>query len=265
MIQMSRPAPATDAHAHAVATALEVTGVTPLAPSAAAPAAAVATDRVVQMEELLQRYGRLITAMVRRVSSQGSAHLREDIQQRVLISLWKQLLRAQTIEFPAAYIYRTTVREAVRVTRQESGRAQEPIEAGEDAGGLTSPHDPHVELDRKEKMGHIRAAVEAIAPDRRQAVWAHLSGFDVTEIMDRYGWTYQKARNLVSRGMADVRRILQEGGLGPSGAPTDRPVRPRLQRDSRPPESIRESAERVRRAKLRMIRMKRPAPPAAGR
>jgi hypothetical protein len=33
--------------------------------------------------------------------------------------------------------------------------------------------------------------------------------------MARYGWSYQKARNLVARGMADLRRILQENGLGP--------------------------------------------------
>ena len=58
-------------------------------------------------------------------------------------------------------------------------------------------------------------SIEAIAPERRLAVWAHLSGFEVTEIMARYGWSYQKARNLVARGMCDLRRILHENGLGP--------------------------------------------------
>jgi hypothetical protein len=37
----------------------------------------------------------------------------------------------------------------------------------------------------------------------------------VDEIMARHGWSYQKARNLIARGMADLRRILMENGLGP--------------------------------------------------
>jgi RNA polymerase sigma factor (sigma-70 family) len=174
-----------------------------------------APDVRLRMEDLVRQYGRLIAAMVRRVGRQAPRQVREDIQQRVLIALWKQLRRGQPIDHPTAYIYRTAVRETVRVLRQEAARAQEPIEADGPAGLPAPQGDPHAALDRKEKLEGIRAAIEAIAPERRLAVWAHLSGFKVTEIMARYGWSYQKARNLVARGMADLRRILQENGLGP--------------------------------------------------
>jgi len=180
------------------------------------PAPPTPAELRVRMEDLVRQYGKLITAMVRRVGRSASPAMREDVQQRVLISLWKQLRRDHVIEHPTTYIYRTAVRETVRAMREEAGRAQDPIEDDGAPGGLRAERgDPHAELVRKEKMKRIRAAIGEIAPERRMAVRAHLSGFDVTEIMARYGWTYQKARNLIARGMADLRRILMENGLGP--------------------------------------------------
>ncbi len=172
-------------------------------------------DVRVRMEDLVRQYGKLIAAMVRRVGRNAARPVREDIQQRVLIALWKQLRSEQTIEHPTTYIYRAAVRETVRVMRQEAARAQDPLDTDALAALRAERGDPHVALDRKEKMARIRAAIQEIAPERRLAVRAHLSGFDVAEIMGRYGWSYQKARNLVARGMADLRGILQENGLGP--------------------------------------------------
>jgi RNA polymerase sigma factor (sigma-70 family) len=168
------------------------------------------------MEDLVRQYGKLITAMVRRVGRSAPPAMREDVQQRVLIALWKQLRSDHVIEHPTTYIYRTAVRETVRAMREEAARAQDPIDGdGEPAALRAQRGDPHAELMRKERMARIRAAIGEIAPERRLAVRAHLSGFEVAEIMARHGWSYQKARNLIARGMADLRRILLENGLGP--------------------------------------------------
>ena len=42
---------------------------------------------------------------------------------------------------------------------------------------------------------------------------AHLAGFDVREVMSMNGWPYQKARNLIARGMSELRAALQERGI----------------------------------------------------
>jgi DNA-directed RNA polymerase specialized sigma24 family protein len=52
-----------------------------------------------------------------------------------------------------------------------------------------------------------------LPPERREAVQAHLAGYDVNEIMRMFGWNYQKARNLVGRGMMDLRAMLIEKGI----------------------------------------------------
>ncbi len=176
------------------------------------------------MEDLVHQYSRLIRVMVARVGKRLPLQVREDIEQRVLISLWKQLRRDQSITHPTTYIYKAAVREAMRVRRREDARGQESLEPDGPVARMAAWDDPHRALDRKEKMGHIKAALEAISPERRQAVWAHLSGFDVAEIMRRHGWSYHKARNLIARGMADMRRVFEENGWAPvQGTASDRP------------------------------------------
>lgn len=84
----------------------------------------------------------------------------------------------------------------------------EAIDDGPSAAG-----NPLAALEAQEQAAAIDEGIEQLAPDRRRAARAHLAGFVVAEIMDMYGWTYQKARNLIARGMADLRERLRMGGI----------------------------------------------------
>jgi DNA-directed RNA polymerase specialized sigma24 family protein len=59
----------------------------------------------------------------------------------------------------------------------------------------------------------VEECVASLAAERQRAVRAHLSGFDVQEIMAMHGWPYQKARNLIARGMAELREALLQKGI----------------------------------------------------
>ena len=67
--------------------------------------------------------------------------------------------------------------------------------------------------DARRVQDAIAEALAAMAPDRARAVRGHLAGFSVEELMKLYGWTYQRARNLIARGMADLRSELRQRGL----------------------------------------------------
>jgi len=82
------------------------------------------------------------------------------------------------------------------------------LDADGDAQNVREPGDPFQVLVAKEKMAIIVLGLRTLAPDRQNAVRAHLAGFQFQEIMDRFGWTYQRARNLICRGMADLRKSL---------------------------------------------------------
>jgi DNA-directed RNA polymerase specialized sigma24 family protein len=169
-------------------------------------------DPRARFEDMVRQYGRLIAAVVARVGGARTSLVRDDIHQQVLIGLWRQVEREQTIEHPASYLYRAAVRETVRALRREAAREAEPLEdvACPRAQGSD---DPYQAMAAREQASCLEAGLLALAPDRGRAVRGHLQGFDVTEIMRHHGWTYQKTRNLIARGMADLRRALIEKGL----------------------------------------------------
>jgi RNA polymerase sigma-70 factor (ECF subfamily) len=133
----------------------------------------------------------------------------DDVEQNVAIALWRAMPGEQTPRHPASYLYRAAVRETVRVlrSRHEAGRV-ELLEDHRDQ----SPA-PEKILESKELGMTIREALSQLAPARRRAVQAHLMGFDVREIMDSQDWSYNRARNLIARGMADLRRELEKRGV----------------------------------------------------
>jgi RNA polymerase sigma factor (sigma-70 family) len=167
-----------------------------------------------RFEALVRQYGRLIGSAVARVGGRGAAQVREDVEQKVLVALWKQIEGEQTITFPASYIYKAAVRETVRAVRRERERQVEPLNEQDAAAAPLASGTPFEALHGREQARHIEESFKELNPDRERAVRAHLSGFDVDEIMRMYGWPYQKARNLVSRGMADLRQALRARGLG---------------------------------------------------
>jgi RNA polymerase sigma factor (sigma-70 family) len=165
-----------------------------------------------KLTALVHDYGRLIAQAIRRVV--GSAGLPDvsDIEQQVHVALWRQLRREQAIEYPASYVYKAAVREAVRAVRRYRARAEEPLESAplQIAGPATRADRL---TDARRVQDALAEALQAMAPDRARAVRGHLAGFNVEELMKLYGWTYQRARNLIARGMADLRAELRARGL----------------------------------------------------
>jgi RNA polymerase sigma-70 factor (ECF subfamily) len=164
-----------------------------------------------QLEDLIAQYGRLIRTIVRKVTRSRTDLLAEDVEQRVVLGLWRQLDREQTIHRPASYIYRMAVREAVRAVREQM--RYEIHETSQVADEPDSAPGPDRGLEAREQAAVIERCLRELQPDRERAVRAHLAGFSVAEIMDLHGWPYQTARNLVARGLADLRAALRRHGL----------------------------------------------------
>ena len=114
----------------------------------------------------------------------------------------------QMPDHPSSYIYRAAVRETIRTVRG----LQQTSELGPEADKADLSVLPDAVLEAKELGRAIRTVLSEIGADRRRAVTAHLVGYDVKEIMAMFDWPYHKARNLIARGMADVRRKLEARG-----------------------------------------------------
>lgn len=160
---------------------------------------------------LVERYAGLVRRAVHRVAGYRAHAVADDIAQVVMTAMWRQLQREQIIAAPSSYIYKAAIREAVRAMKREAHRAETPLDEAEAeaAGGS----DPHQALHARELAEAIEAAVSSLQRDRQRAVRAHLTGLELEEIMRLHAWSYQRARNLVARGMHDLRHELQRRGV----------------------------------------------------
>ena len=158
--------------------------------------------------QLVRQYSRLIRSAVARVAGPSAAGICDDVEQKVLIALWQAMPGEQMPDHPSSYIYRAAVRETVRAVRG----LKETSELGPEAEKAELSAPPDAILEAKELGRAVRTALSEIGADRRRAVTAHLAGYEVKEIMVMFDWPYHKARNLIARGMADLRRKLDARG-----------------------------------------------------
>jgi RNA polymerase sigma factor (sigma-70 family) len=173
-------------------------------------------DRPQRFEALVAGFGRLVAHAVRQVAGGAAANDLDDIEQDVLLALWKRVGAEQDIEHPASYVYKAAIREAVRAVARVRRRAEEPLPEAEpeaEAGALRQETTGEQLVAERERREVLRAALAALPPDRARAVRAHLAGWSVDEVMRLHGWSYQRARNLIARGMADLRLELRSRGM----------------------------------------------------
>jgi RNA polymerase sigma-70 factor (ECF subfamily) len=74
---------------------------------------------------------------------------------------------------------------------------------------------PHDDVEARELAAQIDAAIDTLSIDRRVAVRFHLAGYDRNDIARMLGWTEARARNLIYRGLDDLRRRLTDMGISP--------------------------------------------------
>jgi RNA polymerase sigma factor (sigma-70 family) len=164
-----------------------------------------------RFERLVRDYSRLVQSVSRRVA--GRADLADDVEQRVFLKIWRRFLSEQEIHHPSSYIYRAAVHETITLIEQETRRASGDEDEGLGAVAAGPFTDPAEDLEGKQIAATVDEVLATLTVERRQAVQSHLAGFDVREIMKLRSWSYNKARNLIVRGMADLRRGLIERGV----------------------------------------------------
>jgi RNA polymerase sigma factor (sigma-70 family) len=142
----------------------------------------------------------------------------DELLQEVRIRLW-HAHRAQErpdeyiTGIPASYLHRTALSAAVDLVRRRRARRADQMVSIEDepSDRLEAPG-PDRDLDAAELGEQVERAVQAIPASRRPVVRMHLLGHSREEIARLLGWSEAKTRNLLYRGLADVReRLLAQG------------------------------------------------------
>ena len=162
----------------------------------------------------------VIARCVRMVRSVGARHGLsdadlDDVVQDVRIRLWRSCTTTEQIErLGTSYVYRAATTAALDLLRRRRARGADVAESVDDhsdqIAAISSASD---EAETHDLEAQVISALEALPLSRRTAVRMYLSGYDREEIADLLGWTEAKTRNLLYRGLDDLRGRLNKMGI----------------------------------------------------
>jgi RNA polymerase sigma-70 factor, ECF subfamily len=145
-----------------------------------------------------------------------------DIEQEARLKLWRALESEREIRDPASYLYRIAMTVILDAVRRIKARREEQLRLVEDEDDdQDAPHSlssepsfsPELEAERRQLASKVRAALARLPDNRRRAVGLYLEGFNSQEIAGLLGWSEAKARNLLYRGLHDLRARLRAEGI----------------------------------------------------
>jgi RNA polymerase sigma factor (sigma-70 family) len=166
-----------------------------------------------ELESLVARFARFAG----RVAHDRGLHQEDldELLQELRVRFWrarKDGLR----DLSAGYVRRTAISAALDIIRRH--RADRNVSIEDEGSGApplaTVASNPAELLDQSELAQLVAMAVEGLAPPRRAAVRLYLDGYRREEIAELLRWSDAKTRNLLYRGLADLRAVLITQGIG---------------------------------------------------
>jgi RNA polymerase sigma factor (sigma-70 family) len=171
-------------------------------------------DASAAIEDHIRRFADLLRYARRR---QGLAPQDlDELIQEVRVRLWRARGTGEKIAaVSSSYLYRTAMSAAVDLIRRRRHEfRQVSLSDGEQAHVDVSVEPPGWE-GADDVSWAAKRALATLPRSRAVAVRMHLAGYSREEIGVILGWTEAKTRNLIYRGLADLRARLPELGVGP--------------------------------------------------
>lgn len=171
------------------------------------------------LEHVVGRFDAFIRRAARRHGLLG-AEVDEAVQD-LRLRMWKSLGTAELIRRAnPSYIYRAAISASIDIIRRRRARrfdaATLPDSVTDELPDPRRTADARLEGD--EIAAAVHRAIAMLAESRRAVVRMHLAGYDRDEIAELLGWSEAKTRNLLYRGLGDLRQILESWGIRPGSA-----------------------------------------------
>jgi len=166
-------------------------------------------SREKELEHLINQFAGFMSAHIRKHRVGRIGVEVDDVLQETRIKLWKVLQNEKNIRHYASYIKKvvdTSVIDFFRKFKREEGiyLYEKNRRIAEHAIGYDTDS-VYEEMDIKDVVG---LAVERLIPTRRRVVRLYLLNMTIEEIALHFQWTPSKTRNLLYRGLKDLRKIL---------------------------------------------------------
>lgn len=183
---------------------------TRISPSESSPTSV--DSRSLELERLLRKFGALVrrAALARGLQEADI----DEVLQDVRVRLWKSGASSEKLEgLGSSYMQRVAMSAAIDLLRRRRRERRE-----ESIDELNEMSDPPAALrtasvdrsDDDELARRFEAALSKLPRNRRVVVQLHLEGYGRDEIAALVGWTEPKVRNLLYRGLDDLRVQMRQ-------------------------------------------------------
>ena len=177
----------------------------------------MSSDR--RLREWLAEYGQSLRSALRRAGSQLPLSDLDDLEQEVHIRLWRALKSEREIRQPASWIKQTVMSVTIDALRRASSRGDhlpkgelEEIDQYLPASGEQPPDSvgiPAQWLESRQALERIEAHLSGVAADTGRVIRLYMAGFSTAEIGRLLDWTEAKARNLLYRSLAELKKACE--------------------------------------------------------
>jgi RNA polymerase sigma-70 factor (ECF subfamily) len=167
-----------------------------------------------ELADIIDRFSSYIKAGIQKYNPTKFGIEIDDVIQDVKIKIWKILHHEKKIENYSSYIKKivdSSVIDQFRKLKREEG-----IYLFEKNRKISESHQSHSrealydEMDIKDLVGK---AVDGLIESRRRVVKLYLLNMSIEEISLYFHWSKDKTRNLLYRGLNDLKKILKEKNI----------------------------------------------------
>lgn len=164
-------------------------------------------------EEVIENFARFIEANIQKFDPQKSGIDPEDISQEIKIKIWKVLQDEKNIHNYTSYIRKivdSTVIDQLRRFRRQTGIIK--IEKRKKIADHKNQYAMNSQSERDYSI-ILGKAIDSLMESRRKPVRLFLLNMSLDEISIYLKWSRDKTRNLLYRGLADLKKVLKEQGI----------------------------------------------------
>jgi RNA polymerase sigma-70 factor (ECF subfamily) len=162
-----------------------------------------------ELRSILDRFSSLIRVHIIKFNPQRFGLDPDDISQEIKIKIWRLLHHEKNIKNYPSYIKKivnSSVIDVLRKWKRDEGvmLLEKQKKVSEIKGGYP------VALSLEEYLRDtVAQAVDSLIESRRKVVRLYLLDMTIEEISAFYNWSTDKTRNLLYRGLADLKGILK--------------------------------------------------------
>lgn len=166
-----------------------------------------------ELESVLRRFSRFIKSHIQKFNLEKFGLDPDDIAQEVRIKIWKVLNDEKVIDNYTSYIRKivdSSVIDQLRKFKREEGifLHEKQTRISEQKTDYEADY-----IRNRHIQEMIGKAVDSLLESRRKAVKLYLLNMTLEEIAIFFNWSKDKARNLLYRGLADLKKRLKEKGI----------------------------------------------------